>query len=149
VKRLVIEYWTPIVLWLVVIFFFSTDAFASSHTSRIIVPLLKFSFPSLSESQLDFWHLVIRKFGHISEYFVLAGFTYRSLKQEQPDLSEAKLRTLLIVALAAAVDELHQRSTLFRSASVVDVGYDCLGAVWALWLITAYEARRLRTHSIL
>ena len=148
-KRLVIEYWTPLVLWLIVIFFFSTDAFASEETSKIIVPLLKFSFPSLSTGQLDFWHLVIRKLGHMTEYFILAGFTYRSLRQEQPDFSEDKLRTLGVVAIAAVVDELHQGSTSFRTASVIDVGYDCLGAVWALWLITAYEARRLRTHSVL
>ena len=148
-KRLVIEYWTPLILWLVVIFCFSTDSFAAGETSRIIVPLLRFFFPSLTLQELDFWHGLIRKLGHISEYFVLAVFTYRSLKQEPLNITQAKLRTLSFVVLAATFDELHQRFTLFRTASPIDVGYDCLGAVSALWFITAYETWRLRTHSLL
>ena len=148
-KRLVIEYWTPLILWLVVIFYFSTDSFAAGETSRIIVPLLRFFFPSLAPQELDFWHGVIRKFGHISEYFVLAVFTYRSLKQEPVNITQAKLRTLSFVVLAASFDELHQRFTFFRTASPIDVGYDCFGAVSALWLITAYETWRLRTYPVL
>jgi VanZ family protein len=108
-----------------------------------------FFFPGLSPQEIEVWHGVIRKFGHISEYFILAVFTYRSLRHEQPDLAQAKVRTIVFVLFVAMLDELHQRFTVSRGASVVDVGYDCLGAVWALWLITTYETRRLRTHSIL
>jgi len=149
VKNLIIEYWTPLVLWLVLIFFFSTDAFSAGETSKIIVPILEFFFPHLSPAQLDLWHGVIRKSCHIAEYFVLAVLTYRSLKHEQPDLVQAMLRTIMFVVFAAMLDELHQRFTASRTASPIDVGYDCLGAVWALWLITTHETRRLRSHSIL
>ena len=148
-KRLAIECWVPLILWLVVIFFFSTDVFAASETARIIIPILRCFFPSLSFQELDLWHGVVRKFAHVTEYFVLSVFTYRSFKQEYADLTHAAVRTLWFVALAAGFDELHQRLTLFRAASPIDVGYDCLGAVWALWLITAYETRRLRAHSVL
>src|SRR5207253_589003 len=148
-KRLIVEYWTPLFVWLIVIFFFSTDAFGSGQTSRIIIPLLTFFFPGLSPHELDLWHGVIRKFGHITEYFILAVFTYRSLKHEQPDLVQAKLRTIAFVVFAAMLDELHQRFTAFRGPSLIDVGYDCLGAVSALWLITTYETWRLRSHTIL
>ena len=148
-KKLVVEYWTPLVLWIVTIFFFSTDLFAAGETSRIIVPILAFFFPGLSPHELNVWHGVIRKFGHIGEYFILAVFTYRSLRQDQPDLVQAKLQTIVFVVCAASFDEIHQRFTLFRTASPIDVGYDCLGAVWALWLITTYETWRLRSHSVL
>lgn len=148
-KKLVIEYWTPLVIWLLLIFFFSTDRFAAGETSRIIIPILAFIFPGLSPHELTLWHGVIRKFGHITEYFILAVFTYRSLTHEQPDIVQAKLRTMTFVVLAALFDEFHQRMTSFRGASLIDVGYDCLGAVWALWLITTHENRHLRTHPIL
>ena len=92
-KKLIVEYWTPLVLWLIIIFVFSTDAFSAGETSKIIVPILLFFFPRLSPQELDLWHGVIRKFGHITEYFILAVFVYRSLKHEQPDLVQAKLRT--------------------------------------------------------
>jgi VanZ family protein len=149
VKKLVLEYWAPLLVWLVTIFFFSTDLFSANETARIVVPVLAFFFPGLSPRDLDVWHGVIRKLGHISEYFILAVFTYRSIRWEQPDLAQAKLKTILFVALAASFDEIHQRFTAFRTPSPVDVGYDCLGAVWALWLIATYETRRLRTHSFL
>jgi len=97
VKKLILEYWTPLVVWLVTIFFFSTDVFSSGATSRIIIPILKFFFPGLSPQELEFWHGVIRKLGHITEYFILALFVYRSLKVEQSDLVQAKLRTITFV----------------------------------------------------
>jgi len=149
VKRLIVEYWTPLLLWLLAIFSFSTDTFSARETSNIIIPILMFFFPGLSPWELDLGHAVIRKFGHVTEYFILAVFTYRSLKHDQPDLAQAKLRTITFVVLAAALDEIHQRFTVFRTPSAVDVSYDCLGAVWALWLITTYETRRVRSYSIL
>ena len=130
-------------------FFFSTDAFSSNQTSRIIIPILTFFFPDLSLHQLDLWHGVIRKLAHITEYFILTLFTYRSIRYDETDPVQAKLRTMTFVVLAASLDEIHQRFTAFRTPSPVDVGYDCLGAVWALWLITTYEIRHLRPHSFL
>ncbi|HLH30192.1 MAG TPA: VanZ family protein [Terriglobia bacterium] len=148
-KKLVLEYWAPLLVWIVTIFVFSTDAFSSNETSKIIVPILAFFFPGLGPQELDVWHGVIRKLGHITEYFILAVFTYRSIRADQPDLAQAKLRTITFVVLAASFDEIHQRFTAFRTPSPVDVGYDCLGAVWALWLITSYENWRLRSHPVL
>jgi VanZ family protein len=115
----------------------------------LILPILTFFFPGLSPQQLTVWHDVIRKLGHITEYFILAIFTYRSIRRDQPDLAQAKLKTIMFIVLAASLDEIHQRFTAFRTPSPVDVGYDCLGAVWALWLITTYETWRLRSYSVL
>ena len=148
-KRLVLEHWLPLLLWLFAIFFFSTDSFSAGRTSRVIGPLLLFFFPGLSPRELEVWHGVIRKFSHVAEYFVLAVFVYRSLKYEQPDLVRAKIRTMMFVVLAALVDEFHQSLTASRGASIVDAGYDCLGAVWALWLIASYETRRLHSYPVL
>ncbi len=148
-KRLVLEYWAPLVLWLLIIFFFSTDSFSAGETSRFIVPLLIFFFPGLSPREIQVWHGVIRKFAHVSEYFILAVFVYRSLKYQQDGLVRASIQTMLFVFFAALLDEFHQRFTASRGASIVDVGYDCLGAVWALWLITTYEIRRIHSHPVL
>jgi VanZ family protein len=149
VKRLVIEYWTPLVLWLAVMFFFSTDMFSSGETSRVIVPILTFFFPGASPPALQFWHAAIRKFGHVTEYFFLAVLSYRSLKRERPDFAYTALQVVYLAAVVAAVDEFHQSLTQYRTASPVDIGYDCLGAVTAVWLIGLYETRHLSTHSVL
>jgi VanZ family protein len=149
VKRLALEYWTPLLVWILVIYSFSTDAFSSSETSRIIIPTLRFFFPRLTPSELNLWHAVVRKLAHIAEYFILTLLVYRSLKYEQFDPVQVKLTTITFVTLAAGLDELHQRFTAFRTPSPVDVAYDCFGAVCALWLITTYETWRLRTRSVL
>ena len=148
-KKLIVEYWIPIVAWLLVMFLFSTDMMSSSETSRFIVPALKFLFPGLTESGISFWHGVIRKLAHVTEYFILATFVYRALKFERPNLIDAKLRTIVFVALAALLDEFHQSFVPSRTATIIDVGYDCLGGVWALWMIAVYEFRRLRSHTLL
>ncbi|HYR44641.1 MAG TPA: VanZ family protein, partial [Terriglobia bacterium] len=123
--------------------------FSADQTSRIIDPVLLYFFPTFSHEQIHFWHFAIRKAGHITEYFILAVLAYRCLRYEESDLIETRLKTIAFVLLAALLDEWHQRFTAARGPSIVDVGYDCLGAVWALWLINVYETRYLRSHSIL
>jgi VanZ family protein len=149
VKRLVVEYWTPVVLWLLTISFVSTDRFSGGETSRILLPVFTYFFPTVSGQEFDVVHLVIRKLCHVTAYFLLAALTHRSLSSDQAEAVQAKWRTMAFVFLAAVVDELHQATTKFRTPAPMDVGYDCFGAVWALWLITSYETRRLRTYSIL
>ena len=148
-KKLIVEYWIPIIAWLLMMFLFSTDMMSSSETSRFIVPALKFLFPDLTPSGISFWHGVIRKLAHVAEYFILATVVYRALKFERPSLIDANLRTIVFVALAALLDEFHQSFVPSRTATIMDVGYDCLGGIWALWMITAYEFRRLRSHPLL
>jgi len=148
-KSRVFEYQLPVVVWLVINFLFSTDAFSSNETSKVIVPVLTYLFPSFSAERIDFWHLVIRKMGHVSEYFILAVLAYRCFKYDETDPVETRIRTIVFVFFAALMDEWHQRFTASRGASIVDVGYDCLGAVWALWLITLYETWRLHSYPIL
>jgi len=143
------EYQLPIPVWLVMTFIFSTDAFSANETSRFIEPVLSYLFPTFSSQQINFWHLVIRKFAHITEYFILAFLAYRCLRYEESDLLETRIKTIAFILLAALLDEWHQWFTASRGASIVDVGYDCLGGVWALWLMNIYETRYLRSHSVL
>jgi VanZ family protein len=117
-----------------------------SETSRFVVPALKFLFGPYRRDQLA---RCIRKLAHVAEYFVLATVVYRALRFERPNLIDAKLRTIVFVALAALLDEFHQSFVPSRTATIIDVGYDCLGGIWALWMITAYEFRRLRSHPLL
>ena len=89
------------------------------------------------------------KLGHVGEYFILAGLVYRALKFEHPSLTDATFRAVVFVVLAALLDEFHQAFVSSRTASMIDVGYDCLGGAWALWIIASYELRRLRPHPVL
>ena len=158
-RVLAIEYWLPLLLWLGAIHFFSTDVLSSSETSRFIGPLLKYFFPNWPLAEIEFWHGVFRKCGHVAEYFVLTALTYRCIIQNHPNPTNAKVVTILILLATACIDEFHQSLTMTRLGSLIDVGYDGIGGVSALWLAYAtegryqtqscYESRRLHSHPIL
>jgi VanZ family protein len=147
-KRLAVEYWAPLLFWLGTIFYFSTDSFASGETSRIIGPLLRFLFPGLPDHQYEVMHLIIRKLAHVGAYFVLGILAYRSCKHDS-DFARTSVLAGMFVLVTALLDEFHQSLTASRGASIVDVGYDCLGGFAAVWLITIYETRRIRSYSVL
>jgi VanZ family protein len=148
VKALVLEYWTPLLVWIFTIFYFSTDTFSSAETSRFIGPLLMFLFPGLSSHQYDDLHGVVRKLAHVGAYFALGFFAYRSCRQNA-GLAGAAVRAGMFVFVTALLDEFHQSFTASRGASIIDVGYDCLGGFGALLLITIYGTRRIRSYSVL
>ncbi len=128
------KFWFPVVLWMGVTFLMSTDAFSAQNTSRIIEPILKFFFPSISAHSLQLAHFIVRKMGHITEYFVLALLLFRAFRagsKEQHSLRWA-LSSLIVVALFASSDEFHQSFVASRTPSVVDVCIDTFSGLISL-----------------
>jgi len=100
--------WLPVVIWVAVIFTFS-------------------SIPSLSTG-LGTWDTILRKGAHLTEYAVLGGLLYRALGREP---------LALAMGIAyAATDELHQYFVRGRHASPVDVAIDAVGVAVGMlvWL---------------
>ena len=91
--------WAPIVLWAAVIFAFS-------------------SVPSLS-SGLGTWDLILRKFAHLTEYAILGALLLRAI--QRPAVA------ILVGALYAVTDEVHQHFVRGRHAAWYDVLIDTLG----------------------
>jgi VanZ family protein len=108
--------WVPVVLWAALIFAFS-------------------SVPGLG-TDLGVWDTVLRKFGHATEYAVLALLLFRAVGRELPSF---------LLGLAYAVsDELHQEFVRGRHASPFDVSMDAAGLVLGLLVL---HATRLWTPS--
>lgn len=143
--------WIALVAWIAVIFFFSTDSFSSSETSRIIVPVLKFLFPFLSPEQLNLGHAVCRKAGHVLEYFVLGVLVWRALHPDQAAWAKARLLAVGLVLTIALSDEFHQAFVPSRTSALTDVGYDVIGGMAALMLMSRLrnEPRALHSHPVL
>jgi VanZ family protein len=112
---------------------FSTDGFSSSETSRYLRPLLEWLFPAASTDALDLVHAGIRKAMHLGEFAVLGVLWYRSLawRQRRWALRPA-LGALGLAVLFAGLDETHQILVPERGPSVIDVGWDGLGALLGL-----------------
>ena len=136
-NRISLQYWLPVIIWMIVIFWMSTGTFSSEQTSRIIVPLLNFLFPRLSPQDVELIHGLIRKSGHVSEYLVLGLLSYRAFRADSSPIWRLRWAgfTLIVVALFAASDELHQSFVVSRTPSLVDVGIDILGGIISQGLI--------------
>ena len=134
-----VEYWGPLVLWTLTIYWFSSDAYSAGQTYRLIAQVLLFFAPWLSPEQLLMVHAAIRKLAHVMEYIVLAGLAYRTLILDETDSVRPKLLAAVFVLSVALLDESRQTLMASRTGSLVDVGYDCLGGLFALSLITAFE----------
>src|SRR5438552_8968530 len=76
-KRL-LKNWLPVFIWLAVIFLGSTDLMSAEHTSRFIVPFLRWLNPDISLETLASIHSIIRKCAHLGEYAVLALLLLRA-----------------------------------------------------------------------
>jgi VanZ family protein len=134
-----------------IIFAGSTDLMSAEHTSRIIVPLLHWFFPTISPGTMIRVEFFLRKAAHVSEYAVLAVLLYRAFVhtvfQSRRILSAGLV--LLSCAAYAASDEFHQSFVPSRTASLRDVTIDLGGATLAVLLYWSIATRRMmpgRSH---
>ncbi len=140
------KYWLPVVLWMGFTFLMSMDAFSAQNTSRIIEPILKFLFPSISAHSLQLGHFVVRKLAHVTEYFILALLLFRAFRagSAEPHSFRWALYSLIVVALFASSDEFHQTFVPSRGPSAVDVGIDTFSGLISLSIALIRYRRRER-----
>jgi VanZ family protein len=129
-----------------VIFWMSTGAFASEGTSKIIEPVIRFLLPQISAREVDMIHGLIRKCGHLTEYFVLGLLLFRAFGKGQTAVSAGRvvLYSVIIIALYAASDEFHQTFVYNRTPSVVDVGIDTAGGILGQLAFLVWSCRSRR-----
>lgn len=101
--------WLPAILWMAVIFWFSSQ-------------------PQLPRPDSDLLNLIFKKAAHFGTYGVLALLYWRALGSRQ-----RRRYALALAVLYAITDEFHQAWTPLRNPSPVDVLIDTAGAATALW----------------
>jgi VanZ family protein len=112
-----LRYWLPPVLWMGVIFILSAQP----------------SLPQHPEALLD---LVLKKGGHMMGYGILAFLLWRAFSRGRGALSWSALVAAFVVSvLYAASDEYHQSFVPGRNGTLVDVGFDAVGALVALLVV--------------
>ena len=141
-----LRHWWPVLVWALLVTSFSTDSFSAEHTSKIIIPILHWLFPAAQRHTLALMHLLIRKCGHVVEYFILGLLLVRGLRGDRTGWRlEWSVAALAVSATWAGADELHQAFVPSRGAAMTDVLIDTCGAAMAqfAFAITAWlHARR-------
>jgi len=126
----------PLVVWALLIFVGSGNVLSAQHTS-ILLPIIKWLFPSASPNALAWVHFLVRKAGHLTEYAILATLAARAFRNSSHQLIQQhwfKL-SLLFAMLYALSDEFHQSFVPSRTASIHDSLIDSAGALIALTII--------------
>ena len=142
------------IIWMVVIFIFSHQTGTTSQSfsggiTEAIVKIIMDDFESLSASEqlkiLETTNFIIRKGAHFTEYGILGMFTiltlltylykdttrYIKYKTKKLLLTNSVF-SIIISALYAVSDEIHQSFTADRSPAILDVVIDSSGALCAI-----------------
>ena len=136
----------PVIAWMLLMFAGSTDVLSAEHTSRFIVPFLRWLDPTISIQTIIAIHFTLRKIGHFTEYAILAALLWRALRGTFAGIGKATLMSaaFLVCAAFAASDEFHQSFVSTRTASLHDVMIDCIGAFVTVLLCVMFSRARLR-----
>jgi len=109
--------WLPVILWMVVIFLFSAQAYSGAVT----------------EQYFGDYNIPVRKLAHVMEFAVLCALTKRAcLLSGDAWHRPSSIIAFVVTVLYAASDEWHQSFVPGRSSKPDDVLVDSVGAIFAL-----------------
>lgn len=143
--------WWPAVAWAIVIFAMSTDSFSAERTSSIFERILSWIDPSMTASQFELIHHLIRKSAHFTEYFVFCLLLYRGVRGARAGWRWSwGMAALFLAAAYSALDEVHQAFVASRHASPYDSLIDSTGAFFAmLFLWFWFRSRNSQSATVL
>ncbi|MBL4938671.1 VanZ family protein [Clostridium sp. YIM B02515] len=127
--------WLLVVVWMIVIFVFSSmNGDSSDEKSKFVIyifNLLGLNLNGIFGTLADF---IVRKCAHFTEYFILYMLLYNALK-ENFSFKKALLFSIIGVFLYASSDEFHQSFVPGRGPSFRDVCIDTSGGLLALVIL--------------
>src|SRR4051812_2792062 len=102
-------YWGPAILWAMLIWHFSSTAYSSIQTADALLPLLHKLLPFASPATIEIIHHLIRKSGHVIEYFIFSLLLLRAVGIMRDGWKfKAAMMALAIAAAYSGIDEFHQ-----------------------------------------
>jgi VanZ family protein len=143
-----ILWWVPVVIWAAVIFYMSTRTFGAGFSNRLLSHILDFLHLQVSHHAFHLLATGFRKLGHFTEYAIFAIFLYHALGDDHRSAWNPRkaLACILLGGLYSLTDEFHQRFVPGRGSSIVDSGFDTIGAT--LGMVIVYFAGRGRTRPL-
>lgn len=75
------------------------------------------------------WDFLIKKLSHVIAYGILAVLLMRALLLGRCTMNQAFLAAIAITLAYALSDEFHQAAVPGRNSSLMDIGFDLLGAL--------------------
>ncbi len=99
--------------------------------------------PDLKVSE-GIWDLILRKIGHITEYFVLVLLVSRALSGSAFKIDKKSIVWGAIFSFLFAIsDEYHQTFTHGRHGAPIDVGIDSFGVILASFFLLKIKEKNI------
>jgi VanZ family protein len=139
--------WIAATLWLIVIAIESTAWLSSHNTSRILYPVFHFLF-GMDALTFAYWHVYIRKCGHVIGYAILSVLAFRAWRETFPAEGNPPWTmrwatiALLMTVLVACLDEWHQSFIPSRTGRWQDVVLDTSAGIGAQILFFLWKLRQ-------
>ena len=138
--------WVFIIFWMLLIFYFSHQSKDQSidqsvAISKVINNIIKIVVPNV---EIDLYDLdnVVRKTTHFLIYFILGILIAKGLKDIGVKGNKVYYIAIIIAAIYAVSDEVHQLFVTGRGGELRDFIIDSTGAIVGIVLYKAYNWRR-------
>jgi len=138
--------WVLLILWVSLIFYMSNQIGKdSSNASGFFVKELVKIVPILKPytSIISFF---VRKVAHIVEYFILGILVYQLV--DEYFIKDKRLVSILICIFLSCFDEIHQLFVPLRNGTIIDIFYDSLGFLLAIYLLDVIK-RKTKHYNVL
>lgn len=144
-KYRIIFHWIIVVLYLAMIYYFSSQDGTKSHkVSAGLLEHIKLLFVFIPEDIFEFFsgvdknhEYILRKMAHFTEYLILALIVFKALRVSRVKVKRSFVFTSVFCLLYAVSDEVHQFFVPGRAFAVTDILIDTSGAVFGL-IIAAF-----------
>lgn len=146
-KRRIFISWTVVVLYLALIFYFSSQDGTESHkVSAGLLQYLKVLALVLPEYVQNYLikylingngnlEFLLRKVAHFTEYFILSFIFYRAMIVSGSRIKKSIIVTVIFCFLYAVSDEIHQLFVPGRVFAVRDIIIDTSGALLGMAIV--------------
>jgi VanZ family protein len=143
------RYWLPPLGWMALIWVMASDVGSAGHSAGLFVPVMTWLLPRATPDQIALLHTLVRKFGHLTEYAILASLWFRGLVGERRLTPAPSAWIALAVSMTWAVlDEIYQGTVPSRTASAWDVMIDAVGATLAVLAARGRSGNRVRPSDV-
>lgn len=152
-KIIIVLSWTAVLLWLVLMFYLSSQpAVQSDELSKKVTEIiiekvgalvpLDFETSTTADLVARFNH-VVRKFAHFGIYFVLGLFVMNAFRRSGISGFKGFLFSLVFCILYAISDEIHQVFVPGRGAQVTDVLIDSVGSFVGIGMYSVIKKEKI------
>lgn len=133
-----LRYWLLVIVWILLIFILSHQRAAVSDALSGGVLNWLLPYLPIGAENIPVMHVQLRKSAHFIAYFILGVLVVMAVSRANAWSIQTCIYALLISAVFAMTDEVHQLFVPGRSGEIRDVMIDSIGAsigisCWSLW----------------